>query len=441
MTRLAGAAPLLLLTVVVSSACPAKRKADAVETAAPAPAPAASAAPAELPASDAVFSAPIAAARVGHGMVVAGLVAAEGVLRVAGLGTGQDSWMVDALTGVAWSPDADLRLQAVDGGLALVWRGILRGKNGVTVVPLGPRGERRGEPFAAGGTLCTTTDGLAWIDPRESQPARVRARRWADPAVRDAVAVAPDRTASLVCGDRAVFALGDGDDDLTSVSFTPGDATPRPTVRAIRDDDFGDDEEREHETYTTSDDLGVVRVGASGSVAMRELPHGGGLTAWRKLKHRLSPEDDIVAVDGVAQATLVVFTHEAADACGGGGATAERVRALRVDRGTGGEALLDLAPASCDVAKGPFWIAAAPGAPVVAWVERGAQVSRGAAPIGALELRAVRPDGATASRIDVRADALVDGGCDDTGCFAAALVRAPDADGTTPGRIVVLRYP
>jgi hypothetical protein len=43
--------------------------------------------------------------------------------------------------------------------------------------------------------------------------------------------------------------------------------------------------------------------------------------------------------------------------------------------------------------------------------------------------------------IDVQAEALVDAGCDDTGCFAAALVRAADADGGGPEPIVVLRYP
>src|SRR5277367_1476033 len=53
----------------------------------------------------------------------------------------------------------------------------------------------------------------------------------------------------------------------------------------------------------------------------------------------------ILSLDGDAHSTLVVFTHDAADACPGIGSTAEAVRALRIDRKTGAESLLDLAPA------------------------------------------------------------------------------------------------
>lgn len=41
----------------------------------------------------------------------------------------------------------------------------------------------------------------------------------------------------------------------------------------------------------------------------------------------------------------------------------------------------------------------------------------------------------------VEADALVDAGCDDTGCFAAALARGPDDDGGRPEAILAIRYP
>ena len=44
-------------------------------------------------------------------------------------------------------------------------------------------------------------------------------------------------------------------------------------------------------------------------------------------------------------------------------------------------------------------------------------------------------------RLVVDADALVDAGCDETACFAAALVRGPDNDGGRPESIVALAYP
>lgn len=39
------------------------------------------------------------------------------------------------------------------------------------------------------------------------------------------------------------------------------------------------------------------------------------------------------------------------------------------------------------------------------------------------------------------ADSLVDAGCDDTGCFVAALVRGPESDGGRPEPILALAYP
>jgi hypothetical protein len=235
--------------------------------------------------------------------------------------------------------------------------------------------------------------------------------------------------------------LGDGDDDLTLTTFMPGESSAKPPIVAIRDADFHGDDEREHYTYSIGDDLGILRVGDSGSISMREVPRGGAPTPWRKLKHSLSEDDDVVAVDGDAAATLVVYTHETDDACPGVGSTADSVRALRVDRVTGEESKLDLARPNCEISPGPFWIAAAPGAPVVAWVERSAKVSPMSAPIRGLATRILRADGVRPRSIDIQADALADGGCDDRGCFAAALVRDPVTDGMRPAAIAAIAYP
>ena len=90
-----------------------------------------------------------------------------------------------------------------------------------------------------------------------------------------------------------------------------------PLRVAIRDVDFGEDEEREHEAFTVGDALGIVRISASGGIAMREVPRAGPVAPWRTLKHKLSQDDDVVAVDGDASATFVVFTRDADDTCPG----------------------------------------------------------------------------------------------------------------------------
>jgi hypothetical protein len=397
-------------------------------------------APAPPQVSPAVFSAPIGALRAHNQLVVAGLVAAEGVVRVMALTAGQPVWAVDALRGVAWAADAELRLMPAAEGLAIVWRGLLGGKTGTTLVVLGPHGESRGEPIAVGAGACTTADGVAWIDPRGVGPVRVRARRWDEPGPRDVVTLSPDRAPTLLCGDHDAYVLGEGDDDLTATAFSPVDAAPRSAVVAIRDKDFGDDEEREHEAFVVGNDLGLVRVGAGGTLTVREVSNGHA-SPWRRLKRALSEDDDVVAVDGDVASIVIVLTREATGGCPGGEPGGQAVRALTIDRKTGEEAMVSLAPADCASVPGPFWVADAPGGPIVAWSHRRARPAPAAAPIDGLAYRVLQGDRPREGRTDVEADALVDAGCDDTGCFAAALPRGPDNDGGRPGPILALSYP
>ncbi len=397
-----------------------------------------------------MFSAPIAGARSGGGDVLAGLMARAGVVRVMGVADGRITWTADALKDVAWSPDAELVLQPAHGGLALVWRGLHLGKTGRTLVLLGPGGEVRDAPIDIGPGFCVTDTGVAWIEPHSSGPSRVMARAWTETAPRQVGTVATDRDPALVCGDHDVVVLGDGDDDLSMAALTPGDAATHPSAVAIRDSDFGDDEEREHDAYTVGDDLGIVRVASSGAVAMREAARGAPLGPWRRLKHTIPADDDVVAVDADANATLIVYTHDADDACPGVGVAAEAVKALRVVRKTGDETLLDLAPADCQRSPGPFWIAGTPLGQAVGWIERTAHVSSGsssndaaapAAPIAGAALRLITPGGVQSRRIDQAADALVDSGCDAKGCSLAALVRPVDGDGMQPESLRAIAYP
>jgi hypothetical protein len=390
-----------------------------------------------------VFSAPIAAARASHQDIVAGLVVADGVVRAMGIVDGKPAWATDVVSGVTWAPDAELHAQPTsDGGVAFVWRGPRAGKVGRALVLIGPRGELRGEPTEIGAAFCATADGLAWIDPRTSGPTHVLARRLGDGAAREVLSVSPDRDPALVCGDHTVVVLGDGDDDLTATAFVPG-AAPKPRVVAVRDSDFGEDDEREHDAYTLGDDLGLVRIGSSGAVHLREVPADGTVTPWHRLKQTIPPDDDVVAVDGDAEATFIVSTHDADDACPGIGSTAESVSVLRVDRKTGVESVLALAPADCDRSPGPFWIAASGpgGGPTIAWVERITKQAAKSAPIAGVALRTLAAGGIRSRRVELLADAVVDAGCDDKSCSIAALVRPSDGDGMQPEAISALPYP
>jgi hypothetical protein len=331
-------------------------------------------------------------------------------------------------------------LPAADG-FVVVWRGPRDGGVGQTAVVLGPRGEPRGEPIEIGSAYCATARGLAWIEREAGSPAQIRARAWSDLSIADVVAVPRDRDPSLVCGDRAVVVLGDGDEDLTATAFVPGEGAALAPAVVIRDADFGEDEEREHEPYAMGDDLGILRVGGSGAVALRELPLGGLPKPWRRIRHTLSDDDDVVSVDADADATFVVYTHETEEDCPGLGSAQASIRALRIERRTGAESRLELSPPSCEPLPGPFWVAPAPGAPVVAWVERVAKVAPKAAPIAGVELRTVSGGSVRATRIEQAADAIADAGCDDRGCSVAALVREPDSDGMRPAPIRVLPYP
>ena len=135
------------------------------------------------------------------------------------------------------------------------------------------------------------------------------------------------------------------------------------------------------------------------------------------------------------------YTHDADEACPGIGSTAESVRALRIDRKGGAESVIELAPPDCDHSRGPFWIARSAGGPTVAWVERALKLPAKGAPVSGVALRTLVAGVVKPRRIDLQADAVTDGGCDDRGCALAALVRAPGDDGTRPEAIAVYVYP
>lgn len=435
--------------------CGSKESAPASPPSASAPPPEAAPPPASAPRgpgdarSEAKYSAPIAAARMSGGSVaVAALVAGDKTIVVTTFGAdGAIEWTREVFRGVTWSPEVELRVLPASDGAAVVWRGAVDGKIARWLVVLDAKGEPRGKPVEVGSALCSTLDGLAWIDRAGAEPVRVQMRGWSDAEPHELGRVAAEPAPTLECGEHRVHVLVASEDEL-SVTTLPASDGGVPVV-VSRDKDFPDDGDADNQTFTFKDTLGVLRVAESGALAMREL-EGATLGPWRKLKHRLSADDDvIVGVDGDATSLVVVYTHDQSELCKDPGASGKSLHALTIDRATATESRVLLAPADCGKETGPFWIGASARGFVVAWVERGKRSDPNTAPIRALHHRALVADGgatgagtsAPPQRIEQAADALVDAGCDGVACWAVALVRDQGADGMAPEALRVMRYP
>jgi hypothetical protein len=396
-----------------------------------------------------VFSRPIAALRVGQETVVAGFVAHERSIRVVGLRGSDPPWTTDALRDVASAPDAEISiLPAAKGGVAVWWRSPGPGRRAGALVILGPAGELLRGPIDVGGAVCATDSGLAWLSPDEGGPHHVFALAWGDAGAHDVMTVPTDRAASLVCGDRVAFVVIDSDEDVKVSSLRPAEATLGPPVIVERAGDFPDDD-LDRETVAIADDLEIVHLSSAGEAAIRRVSPAGATTAWRKLRHRFSADEDLVMVDGDARELRVLSTREGEAECPESRGPGVALALFRFERGSGTESSVPLAPAACDWTPGSPWMASPSeaGTVVVAWAERRADAPRGSAITG-LSYRVLGPGALQGGRIDLDADEVVDGACDDRVCFAAALVRPPvddrsNGDGAAPApeSIAVLQFP
>jgi hypothetical protein len=327
-----------------------------------------------------------------------------------------------------------------ENGATVIWRGLQNGKRISRMVVLGNDGQPKGEPLDVGASGCATEDGMAWSEPGSGGRTRVVQRAWAAKASRDVAALGRDREPVLVCGAHRVFVLGQGDDDVDLAMS--GDAGKARAL--VNGEDFGADEEREHDEFTVGDDLGIVRIGQSGAVALRETK-GDALGAWHRLRHVIPADDDVVAVDGDERSVVVVTTRDAPPAvCGADGSNeaGTSVHALRIDRSTFDETLVDLAPAECGREVGPFWTGSVGPRLVVAWADRVTSREPTSAPIAGLSYRVLEGQVlGPIAHITRRADALVDAGCDRERCYAVALARAPGTTVMVPEVAQVITYP
>ena len=319
-----------------------------------------------------------------------------GVVRVMGLTEGSRRGRSTRSRGVAWAPDAELQLQPAGDGVALVWRGPLGGQDGSDARR--PRAARRAArradrrrrrvrarpPTGSRGSILAA-----------SGPAHVRARRWDEAdGPRRRRRSPPIATPTLVCGDHDAFVLGDGDDDLTRDRLLSGGGGRSSRASSpIRDRDFGDDDEREHEAFTVGDDLGIVRVGGAGALVDARGPRDGHASPWRRLKRALSEDDDVVAVDGDATSTLVVLHARR-------GRRVPGQRVGRPDRPRPADRPQDgrrgpadpRAPPTATARRARSGSPHAPGGPLVAWSHRRARPASTAAPIDSLVYRVLQAD-------------------------------------------------
>lgn len=402
------------------------------------------------------LSAPIAATRIEAGdVVVAGLDVPAKAIRVQRINP-NDEVTIDRtiLEGVLWSSESDLKIVPAARGVAVTWRGLRGGRLVRQMLVLGPDLAPKGEILDVTGASCATREALWFTDGK-----RVHGRPWSGPASKSELP--RDRDAALVCGQHRAFALLDEDDGTSVLVLGGGGDTDAGTdaghagdagrmsvatgaIALFKESEFGEDDQRERAEYTAGDDLGVVRLAASGAMAMREVK-GGVPGPLRKLKTTIPRDDDVVAVDASPRAVVVVFTEDVGEACpGAGGSTlpSTRVKALRIDRTTFEESIVELSPGSCGREVGPFFTGALRDDVSVAWVERVPIKGQSKAPVAGLAHRLVVPAGPIAElvRTDQPADALVDAGCSTTGCYAVALARRPGMDAMVPGIARVIRY-
>lgn len=396
------------------------------------------------------LSAPIAAARGEHGdVVVAALDVAARAIRLQRI-SDKDEIVVDRtiFDGVAWSSESELKVAPAAAGVAVTWRGLRAGKLVRQLLILGADLAPIGSVHDVSAASCATRDAIWFTDGR-----RVHTRPWTGrPARFD---LPKDKDAALVCGVHRAFALLDEDDGTSLVAFGGAslpsgdggaDAGAPRAMRLLTESEFGEDDQRERPEYTVGDDVGVVRLGVSGAMALREV-HDGIPGSLHKLRTVIPRDDDVVAVDATPRVVVIVFSEDVSDACAkDGGSTATvgstRVKALRVDRATFEESIVELSPGVCAREVGPFFTGAQGDSVSVAWVERVPIAGKSRAPIAALAHSLVPPSGPAPGlgRVEQAADALVDAACDGTRCYAVALARRAGMDAMVPGLAKVIRY-
>jgi hypothetical protein len=392
-----------------------------------------SSAGATAPNANAIFSGPVAAAHAQNGAVFfAGYVVARNAFTLTRIESGGlVAWTVDAITDIKWSTDAEVHVFAAPGGGAYVTgRGIRNKKFVREIASISADGKLRAPAETMSGDACATLDGVASLR-EENGKSRASLRAFGGGDPHDLFSLRGDGEHEIVCAEHSVFAITH--DDATTL-----ERAGAPPLQILGEQDTSDDTE----DFTVGDDYGMVNVGA-GALTVREVD-AQTVTPWRPLG-KLPDGAELVSADADKTDLYVLYTEDTKDnSCPGGGSTS-RLTALHAPRSSADAHSHLLSTLACDSDDGPYFTGFTHRGGVsnfvVGWPERRGPRSADA-PISALTYVVLSGDKVSdVKRIAIDADALVDAGCDDDACYAAALVRVTGTDGMVPGPARVLRYP
>jgi hypothetical protein len=314
------------------------------------------------------------------------------------------------LDDLAPSQDSELKVAASGEGAAITWRGLRGGKLVRQLVLVGRDLEPKGDAVEVNAASCATRDAV-W----SSDGSRATARAWGGAVTK--IDLPKDKDVSLLCGTHRAYAILD-DDERTSILPLASDKMP---IAVLREKDFGEDEQRELAEYTIGEDVGVVRLAASGTVSFREIA-GGALGPLHTLKTQIPKDDDLVAVDASPRTLAIVYTQDASASCSGDNPVSTKVTVLRVDRQSLDESIVELSPGKCGHEVGPFFTGTLGDGVSLAWAERAGGAGRARAPVVGLAHATLPPtDKPPVESIAVPSQSLVDAMCDSTTCYAAAV--------------------
>ena len=433
-------AALAVLAVGQGAACTCSKGQDASAVdaaAASAPAEIKDAAPAalELPR----LSLPMGASLLPSGaVVVAGLSVAEKAVRVALVGVDGRVAATTAIFGNAeWAHDSEVSVHSVGNDVVVSFRGKVEGGLRRSIVRLDERLVAK-EPVTFGAVTCATKDGVFWLDKKHVKAETPSGRK-------DFPVPTMDGDLGLFCDESHALVTADAEGALSTSEIMEGGFGP--VVPLVGDKDFSD-EEREHAFFVGASGLGVLRIGSEGAIAVKLASHGP-----RKIPTKLEEDDDLVVADADDAALYVASTQDHDGCETGEDASAlptlrtsrfsTSVHLLRIDLATDKAIREDLGRAACGHQAGPFFFGKAREKRILAWSERAPGANKTKPPIAAFSYRVLGPNtaGTVSKRVPLRADGLVDAGCNATSCAVVWLERPEGQDDKQPELPRILRFP
>lgn len=429
----------LALVVGGGAGCTCRKDEPLVDAATPAPTVIDAAAPTartlELP----KLSLPIGGALLPNGaVVVAGLSVAERAIEVARvLPDGRVDATVRIFPNAEWAHDSEVGVHPVGEDIVVTFRGKVEGGQKRSLVRLDKSFVAK-PAISFSATTCATKDGVYWLE-------RSRVGYEIAAGHRDRMVPPLGGDLGLFCDESRALVTADAEGVLTVVPVL-ADAMG-PLAILVGEKDF-DDEEREHTLFFRPEGPSVFRIGNEGTIAVK-LPG----QATRKIAGKLEEDDDLVLVDADVGTVYVASTQDH-DGCEAGEDTSAlpsqrtsrfstAVHLLRVDLGEAKATRESLGRAACGHQASTFFFGKAKDKRLLAWTERAPQSSKTVPPIAALSYRVLGATAAAnvAKRVPLRADGLVDAGCNATTCAVVYLERPAGEDDRKPELPRILRFP